>query len=229
MDKEEIINERTDVCLNQGETEILEVFFCPADIGNFEAELTMKIINNDFEISEALLFGECIQPDVMLTNLPSLPTNLVGKYSKAALDFGGIAINETQRKSFTISNNLNAAVRFEWDEHLAISFEPSVGHIPAKSTIDILVALQSSETIELDGDVVECTILPIIYEEESSSVQWDDRLKIIKWIDGKNASGGRTKEKVIETEEEPKYETNGDARALPIYVSGIVDYSPLTS
>ncbi|CAG5085222.1 Oidioi.mRNA.OKI2018_I69.PAR.g10844.t1.cds [Oikopleura dioica] len=225
MDKEEIINERTDVCLNQGETKILEVFFCPADIGNFEAELAMKIINNDFEISEALLFGECIQPDVMLTNLPSLPTNLLGKYSQAALDFGGIAINETQRKSFTISNNLNSAVRFEWDEHHAISFEPSVGHIPAKSTIDILVALQSSETIELDGDVVECTILPIIYEEESSTVQWDDRLKIIKWIDGKNASGGRTKEKVIETEEEPKYETNGDARALPIYVSGIVDYS----
>ena len=225
MDKEENIDARKDVLVSQGELKTLEVFFSPDEIGNFEADLSMKIINNDFEMSETILNGECIDPDVMLTNLPILSTHLIGKYSQAALDFGGLAINEAQRRSLTISNNLNSAVRFEWDEYRAICFEPSVGHIPAKSTIDILVTFQSDEKTELDGEVLECTILPIAYEEESSLVQWDDRLKIIKWIDGKNASGGRTKEKVIETEEEPKYESSGDARALPIYIFGIVDFS----
>ena len=87
------------------------------------------------------------------------------------------------------------------------------------------MTFRSAEKVDLDGEVLECTILPIVYEEEDSLVQWDDRLKIIKWIDGKNASGGRTKDKVIETEEEPKYECNGDARTLPIHIFGIVDFS----
>jgi hypothetical protein len=161
----------------------------------------------------------------ILSNLPSLPENLSGKFSENYLHFGFLAIRQEKTKTFTLKNTSLENIRFHWDTaDLPVDFEPSIGHLLPNSTKDILLTMKSGKSFDFENQTVSAEIIPINYFSENVNKLWDDRIKSIKWV---NDPETKKLKKVFETESEPEYETNTKIKSekIELIIQGVIDFA----
>ena len=86
----------------------------------------------------------------------------------------------------TLSPDLDIHYKFEWlHDHELLTFLPKVGHLKAGSCKDIYVTFKSTSPIEICEEVT-CELVSIVYNNKSEPKDWDDRLKVVKWINMPN-------------------------------------------
>ncbi len=76
-------------------------------------------------------------------------------------------------------------VRFSWPDHPNLTFSPKVGHLLHGCTKDITVSFKTDKPVTLNSVELKCKVTKIVYEDISTSeyIDWDERLKIVKWVD----------------------------------------------
>ena len=213
-----------------------EIEFSPkfAKEGNYTGELCFNVLHNPYESERVLLKGQGYNADVFLHT----------EYSQT-IDFGELDMGQKKRLGVTLSNrSKNNAYRVEFPVLTYLNFEPRCLHIKPGSKVDVQVSLVADEKRILKDEIVSARLSQIQYKNEKDSKDWDDRMKIIKWvdinqtegeIDNKNSDASvadnnlktRTvKERRVDIEPEPEHEILGEER-LDLTVCGVCDYGQL--
>ncbi|XP_078688637.1 hydrocephalus-inducing protein-like [Branchiostoma floridae x Branchiostoma belcheri] len=240
-----------------------DVLFKPGAVQQYKGTIHLSVMDNQYEETNIQLIGEGYEEEVTIENLPALDAPLAGVNAEAVqaqeevqavhgnhLDFGDCAIGEPQQLSFTITNHSEQDVyRFTWPEHAALTFSPQTGHLHPKCTKDITIVFKSDEPRPLNRAAVACKICKILLKQMPDQVQdWDDRLRVIKWVDSDTiqvpqeadkkttkdqpppgSSTSRTsRKKVTETAEEPGHTVvENSTRDLELQVSATCDFAKL--
>jgi len=75
-------------------------------------------------------------------------------------------------------------VRFVWPDHPQLRFSPQIGHLLSKSTKDMSVTFRTDRPVSLKTLELKCKVTKIILEQAMfDGLDWDDRLKTVKWIE----------------------------------------------
>lgn len=204
----------------------LNVVFKPTISGQFDTTIHIRVLDNDFDNLQCELHGECYTTALSFENLPPLPLSLLGTTSSSTISFGGLALREKQIRTFTMRNTSDGPLRFNWDHHDCLLFEPRVGHLPVASCKDIAITLSSSEPLHIKSQPIWCEFQQIVYQNADGHNDWDDRIKSIKWIDSTDQSTGRnTKKKVYEVEPEPAHDvaTDVNSEKMALFVDAMVN------
>eukprot|EP00794_Sanderia_malayensis_P018879 gene18879-20779_t len=166
------------------------------------------------------------------------------------VSFGDCSIDVASMQSFTLTNHTESdIVRFTWDSAPPqLTFSPCTGHLLPNCAKDISVSFLNSEPFSLDKLNVPCKLTKIqLAQNYGRAGAWDDRMKIVKWIDVKAdqtmvrnedeekqakmqadvpSAHRPTKRKVIETEAEPPYtQVPETASEIELLFSGRADYA----
>ncbi|XP_035679087.1 LOW QUALITY PROTEIN: hydrocephalus-inducing protein homolog [Branchiostoma floridae] len=240
-----------------------DVLFKPGAVQQYKGTIHLSVMDNQYEETNIQLIGEGYEEEVTIENLPALDAPLAGVTTEALqaqeeiqavhgnhLDFGDCAIGEPHQLSFTITNHSKQDVyRFTWPEHAALTFSPQTGHLHPKCTKDITIVFKSDEPKPLSRAAVACKICKILLKQTPDQVQdWDDRLRVIKWVDGEtiqvpqegdkkttkdqptpgSGTARLSRKKVTETAEEPGHTVvENSTRDLELQVSATCDFAKL--
>ncbi|CAI9616593.1 unnamed protein product, partial [Staurois parvus] len=118
-------------------------------------------------------------------------------------------------------------MRFDWPQEAPLDFFPQVGHIHAGCTKDVTLSMKSDVAVVLDKSPVKCRVWRISFPLPVDQVpDWDDRMRTVKWVDGRKGVQRPTKKKVIETDPEPEHTLLDDgSHQVELLVSAAVDYA----
>ena len=100
------------------------------------------------------------------------------------MDFGDCYIHEQRTLTFTMTNNTESSnFKFVWPDHPQLKFSPQVGHLLGGRSKDICVTFRAEQPITLKEDEIICQITGICFDPPCDVSDWDDRMKIVKWVD----------------------------------------------
>lgn len=101
------------------------------------------------------------------------------------LQFDDCYIGQSKTLSLQMTNHLPMdSFRFMWPDHLYLKFSPQVGHLHPCASKNILVTFKSTSAVRFRREPVSCFVKKIIYSKPLSEVpDWDDRIKVVKWVD----------------------------------------------
>lgn len=106
--------------------------------------MTFNTQHNPFEQHRVLVIGEGYQENVTFEGLPEgLEDELL---------VGDCIVGKAKAASFQIVNNGDRAVKFRWNQgdKDEFRFQPSVGHLAAKSSKTVRVVFKSAKTVKYD-------------------------------------------------------------------------------
>ena len=141
-----------------GEELKLFILFHPTEIGQFDSTIRFRVLDNDFDNLQCGLHGECYEYPVLLENLPPLPMALLGTSSNSTIAFDDLALRQIKTRSFTMKNITDGALRFSWQTHDNIRFEPSIGHLQPYSSKDFRISMSSDQPVSLASESLICEI-----------------------------------------------------------------------
>ena len=212
-----------------------EIEFSPkfAKEGNYAGELCFNVLHNPYESERVVLKGQGYNADVFLHT----------EYSQT-IEFGELDMGQKKKIGVTLSNrSKNQAYRVEFPSLSYLSFEPKCLHIKPGSKVDVQVSLTADEKRILSNEIVSAKMNPIEYENSSVVKDWDDRMKVIKWVDvthnnDEEAANSNSavvldslktrpvKERRVDVEPEPEHEILGEDK-LELTICGVCDYGQL--
>ncbi|EDV21657.1 uncharacterized protein TRIADDRAFT_30117, partial [Trichoplax adhaerens] len=264
----------TSILMPVGSEARFHVSFSPKLCQKYEGRIKLSVDSNEFEDEVIELIGEGYE-DVLtideihgqVNDIPE-PTDELSEgdigiiFSTQILastanfiDFGDCPVAEARQLSFTMSNHSDQVVRYQWPINQELYFSPTIGHLHPHSTKDMTLTFLSHEPKRLQFSDIVCQFYTIAYTDSSTPLpEWDDRMRIVKWVDAASAStaaGGDDesatkqsnqsavgqrrsasqttrplKRKVIETEPEPLHTVIDDTSSeLHIRVSATADYA----
>lgn len=117
-------------------------------------------------------------------------------------------IGQRQQTSFTMRNVCNDNVRFQFQNHPEFSFIPRVGHLHRGQSKKVIVSYYTEKPSKFNGLNLKCQLSKIKITE-SDEVDWDDSMKVIKFVDRSSLNPHALKPP--SGEERPK----GTARRFP--------------
>ncbi|KAG8143780.1 hypothetical protein E2320_000954, partial [Naja naja] len=227
--------------LHNGEAAELDVIFQPSLVQRVEGLIHLSIVDNQYEETSIQMVGEGYQDNVTLDNVHSpvadaediegqLDENTGEAVRTDYIQFGDCHIGKLYQAAFSITNHSKLDVmRFEWPAVGPCQFSPQVGHLHAKCTKNITLALKSSLPITLREQLLRCKVSRIAFQCPADQVpDWDDRLHTVKWVDvSKGVTSIRpAKKKVIETDPEPAHMTvEESSQDLALRVSANIDFA----
>ncbi|NXJ80823.1 HYDIN protein, partial [Trogon melanurus] len=231
------------LALQRGELAEFDVLFKPTLARRVEGKIHLSVVDNPYEETDIHLVGEGYEDDFTLDNIrgrvadskeESAEGNLDGDRIEAArvdhIQFGDCHIGTPYPMTFTITNRSRLeAMRFEWLAGAPLHFSPRVGHLHAGCAKDITVTLKSDVAVTFKMQPVKCKVSRISFQLPPEHVaDWDDRLRVVKWVDaGKEpAAKWPVKKKVIETDPEPAHTVlEESSREVELCISAAVNYA----
>lgn len=82
--------------------------------------------------------------------------------------------------NFSIKNNANEVVKFQWAYHDDFTFIPRVGHINKKTSKGITIVFKSDRAVSHKDIPILCETLQVKQAEEFND--WDDSIKIRRFV-----------------------------------------------
>ncbi|XP_077975805.1 hydrocephalus-inducing protein homolog isoform X2 [Styela clava] len=248
----------TSVILQPGESANFDVKFRPECSRIYNGQIKITVMDNLFEENKIQLFGEGFQDDVTFDNLyepglggfdfdaptdPSVnqhpstttvsqpePTPIISRGER--LLFGDCQVGVAKERSFSIKNHSDIdTVRFQWAENDKVKFSPLIGHLHPGCSKDITATFISDSPTFLKDSILKCGLSKIKFMQSVDQVtDWDDRLRVVKWIDVQRQPNDKTsrpaKKKVVETEAEPEHTViEGSSRSLDLALCANVNYA----
>ena len=99
------------------------------------------------------------------------------------LRYGDVYVSECRTLSFTMSNHCESTLRFAWSDDSAVTLSPRVGHLRAGCVKDVTATIHVDKPLTLSEHELKCRVVRIVYDRPAADVvDWDDRLKTVKWI-----------------------------------------------
>ena len=203
--------------LKPQEVRAIEVKCRPLTVRKMEGELRLKVQDNSFEDSSIQVLAEGYLDDVTFEKLPDDAEN--------EITFADCFIGEQRQITFKARNHSAENVRIAFSDIQEFVFSPSTCHLKPHSDRDITVTFCPKQALEIQRVpmVVRSSKIRLSTQQD---VEWDDRMKIIRWVgaDSANAraNGGK---KVIEHLQEPAYDLIGQPNEFTIFMSANADFS----
>ncbi len=161
--------------LQPGQNATLTVSYVPRSVGESDARISMRVLQNPFENFTFRLRGECFAQDVTMEGLDVNPDSKLEE-----MRFGDVAVDEASTKTFKMTNSSNQPYRFRWtfgeaagDDAAATApfkFSPAVGHLQPGQSKEVAVTFSSAESKEFKGEDAKCEILKIRYVAPGTGV-----------------------------------------------------------
>lgn len=139
--------------LTQKSYGIFNIEFKPREVGVKVWEISCNTLLNQFESYRFKIEGEAYTEDILFENLPL--------EEEDKINFGDCVIKEEKRLNFSIKNNTDEVIKFQWGNHEDFSFIPRVGLINSKSSKGITIVFASNKTITHKDLPILCETLQI--------------------------------------------------------------------
>ncbi|KAJ1558923.1 hypothetical protein HK096_003058, partial [Nowakowskiella sp. JEL0078] len=194
---------------------IIDIHCKPTSIKKIEAELKIKVIDNNFEDLLIKLVGEGYLDDLTFDNLPD------GENDE--ISFEDCHIGEVKQIVFNITNHSSEYIRVVWNENSEFQFSPSTFHIRPQNTRDLTVYFSPKQPIELNKVPLICKATKIKYSYQNFDSDWDDRSKTLRWLANETQNKSQTK-KITELVPEPQFEYLASTTEYLISASAFADF-----
>ncbi|RKO94829.1 hypothetical protein BDK51DRAFT_29881 [Blyttiomyces helicus] len=203
--------------LKPQEMRAIEIVCRPSAVRRVEAELKVRVIDNNFEDAIVQITGEGYLDDLTFDNLPNDAEN--------EITFGECFVNESKLVTFNVTNHSNDYLRIAFSEHPDVTFVPTVFHAKPKAQREISVSFLPTQPLELKSVPVPVRSTRIRYFGQPPDVDWDDRMRAVRWLLD-NSPRGAGPRKVIEAQPEPAHDSHGStAIEHSVTLSAFADFS----
>ena len=228
-----------------------KVTFAPTAPSRSIGGVKIRVDNNPYEDTVVQLIGEAYDEPISISNVrsyshfnetpvPKAPTGAqavavreIDERNEPAkaqiMNFGDVTLGELSTLSFDIVNKSDNFVKFTCPEHPQLKFSPQVGHIAPKKSKEIHTTLVVDQPVTYKETVVQIKAIRIMPENPDPAIDWDDKKKVVKWVDSSSTSKvPGAKKKVTETEAEPPFsEVPDSTKNLDLKISAIAQYAKL--
>lgn len=200
--------------LKPQERQTVNVMFSPSSVHKAEAELRLKVIDNNFEDASVQLSGEGFLDDLTFEDL--------GGENGNELVFSDCFIGEQKTMVFTATNHSADVLRLAFSEHPEFVFSPHIVHIRSKASKEITVSLVPKQPVDYKQLPIQYKVSKIQYTGSftSNDFEWDDELgsRGEHALALKKPSDGNA---IIE----PSFDVKGTPTEQSILVSAFAEYS----
>lgn len=152
---------------------IFNIEFKPKEAGVKFWEISAQTLLNQFEVLRFRIEGEAYNEEILFENLPL--------EEEDKITFGDCIIKEEKRLNFSIKNNAQECVKFQWAFHEDFTFIPRVGHINSKSSKGVTVVFKSDKAVNHKEIPILCETLQVKQAGEEYH-DWDDSMKIRRFV-----------------------------------------------
>eukprot|EP00965_Chrysotila_dentata_P177837 5874014-Pleurochrysis_carterae.AAC.1 len=136
--------------------------------------MELAVMNNSFEDACIELEGEGFVQDVAFEDMPD-------DADGEALKLGEVEVGASSSLSFTMRNHSDVPHRFAWPSLPGVTFSPSVGHIHAHAAKQVVVTFCSDKPVVHSAVEVKLSLQRIQYAP-GAETDWDDTMKVVKWL-----------------------------------------------
>ncbi|KAJ0401033.1 hypothetical protein P43SY_009913 [Pythium insidiosum] len=182
-------------------TETLTIQFKPQKAHDEVVSTTLKITvqNNPFEETTVRLSGRGYREDVVLEDLPFGHDDQL-HFEDIQLGRDDTAVAPESVRTFTISNQSNAVVRFVWPKVAPFSFSPSVGHLRPRGYRLITAVFSPQTSTEATGAesavvfkdhkiALQCQRVQLRDVDAAGTANdWDDTMRLVTYDGASDAS-----------------------------------------
>ena len=187
------------------------------DAANTEGDqviLKLNVLHNHYDETTIVLTGSGYQEYITFEDLPQdredelhfEDCNLSHAVKMEETNEEGESSVPSNGIQFVLRNHAKTPVRFEWPTLKNFTFQPSLGHLPPKSTKSITACFHSTEAIQIEKELVTLAVLAIQYLTESAEdmpvvpvENWDNSMTCVRYDEAGQAT--------VETMAEPVYES----------------------
>ncbi|KAH6588049.1 hypothetical protein BASA50_010912 [Batrachochytrium salamandrivorans] len=203
--------------LKPQEQRTFQIKFRPMSVRKYDGELRMKIVDNSFEDSSFLVTGEGYLDDLTFEELNDGIEN--------EIILGDCFIGESKNKIFRVCNHSSEWTRVSFDGIPEFLFSPSVAHIKPRGDREVSVCFSPKSPQEILHSSITIKATKIRYQA-SPNIEWDNRMKIVRWVGAENNHlGATTSRKVVEQYPEPSFETIISPTNYTLLISALAEYS----
>ena len=190
-----------------------EVSYSPRKPGEHTHKITLQVQDNPYENTQILLLAESYVDEVIIDNIRgahfspqlamSLDSSLLKPINENHLDFGNSAVGEEKQLVFCISNNSQEVFKIHFESiPNSLTFAPNSAHLQANRSKDIFVTFKSEKAVNLTRSPVLCK-LQKVHLADKNSVDWDDRMKVTKWVPVHSGRGEDDRMSIISSTHPP--------------------------
>ncbi|XP_069735049.1 LOW QUALITY PROTEIN: hydrocephalus-inducing protein homolog [Phaenicophaeus curvirostris] len=224
-----------------GETAEFDVLFKPTLAQLEEGKIHLTVAGFHHQDLDIQLVGDCYEDDLVLENVHGLVEesedegslsndDIIEAVREDHIHFGECHVGMPYSVTFTITNRSRADdMQFEWLQEAPFRFSPEVGDLPAGSSKDITLTLESDVPVTFKRHPLKCWVTRIIAPLPPEQVtDRDERLYTVKGIDDmRDPSDARLdEEKVMETDSERAHSVQVEiSREVELFLSAVVDYA----
>ena len=139
--------------------------FKPEEVQKYSHEFRMITLNNPYELQTFIITAEGYQEDIMFEGLEE---------KEDEVTFGDCFIGQEKEVIFSLHNNCDNPVKFEWPERPNFTFLPSCGHLAPKTSKSIKVLFRAEEPQTHKALEFPCQTIQIIQSKEFED--WDNSM-----------------------------------------------------
>lgn len=150
----------------------ITVRYCPLAVQKSQMAMHVEVADNPSSNIDLEFVGEGFHQDVFFEGI---------KGDENELYFNNV-IGQRQQISFMMRNVCKDNVRFQWQNHNEFTFSPRIGHLHKGETKKITVTHYSEKPSKSQGILMKCQWSKIRLTE-NEEVDWDDSMKVIKFVD----------------------------------------------
>lgn len=165
----------------------------PQEAGESKFSIDILVQDNPYENNQIMMFAESYIDEFIIDNIlgfevnpsvaASLDSSLIKSSSENHLNFGDCAVSEEKQLTFCITNSSRDVFSFNFTtKETSVTFIPTKGHLLSGKSKEILATFLSSKPLKIDLVPIMCNLCKISYIDAPAHLDWDDRMKITKWL-----------------------------------------------
>lgn len=172
-----------------------EIEFKPEEVQKYSHEVKMITLNNPYELQVFSLTGEGYQEDIMFEGLEEKEDEIF---------FGDCIVGQEKEMFFSLHNNCDNPVKFEWPERPNFVFHPSCGHLAPKTSKPIKLVFKADEPQSHKALEFPCQTIQIIQGKEFED--WDNSMTDVRFVTPKQYEAIMKRKEEEEKRKKEEYE-----------------------
>nr|KAJ3422703.1 hypothetical protein HK105_006819 [Polyrhizophydium stewartii] len=202
--------------LRPQEVRTVDIKCRPSAVRRLEGELRLKVLDNSFEDSSIQVFGEGYIDDITFESMPEDAEN--------EIVFADCFIGESKQMTFRMRNHCQEWIRLAVSESADFTFSPAVAHIKPHNDREITVTFSPKQPCEIQHAplVIRATKIRLVSPQD---IEWDERMKIVRWVGADGTARGPATRKVLEHLAEPIFEGLAPPSEYTMLLSAFADFS----
>jgi Flagellar-associated PapD-like len=169
--------------------------FKPEESQKFTHEFKMITVNNPYELQVFSLNGEGYQEDIMFEGLEDKEDECF---------FGDCIVGQEKEMVFSLHNNCDNPVKFEWAERPNFNFVPSCGHLASKASKSIKLIFKADEPQNHKSLELMCQTIQI--NQSKDFEDWDNSMFDVRFVTQKQFEAFQKKKEEEEKRKKEEFE-----------------------